>query len=118
MTDTNADACRILRTSIADLGAEALLCPICGFEYVHPAAIEVSTGNYHIRIDSNGLKLVNAETAETREARCKRGVRIYFEYVCENGHHGFIILQFRKGNLLIEHEELEPTNKFEVIWRD
>jgi len=31
-----------------------LICPVCGFEHVHPISVKVATGDYLTTIDSKG----------------------------------------------------------------
>ena len=96
---------------------EVLVCPVCGFECVHPLSVKVVTGNTVTTVDSEGTHLVKGETAETRKALSERGVRIILEYYCESGHHGNIILQFHKGNTFVEDEVLPNPEKWETLWR-
>ncbi len=106
-----------LKTSTTFISnAEVLECPICGFECLHPLSVKVATGKYVTNIDAQGQETIWPPTPETEKAERERGVRIYIEYLCENGHHGNLILQFHKGSIFIEHEKLEPTAR-ETLWR-
>lgn len=97
---------------------EVLLCPVCGFEYIHPISVRIATGEYDTIIDQDGQRTVWKPTPETNKAESKRGVRIFIEYVCENGgHHGYLIFQFHKGNTFVEHEKLPETNEVKTLWR-
>jgi hypothetical protein len=98
-------------------GEELLLCPECGFNYIHPISVKVATNKKVVSVDAEGTTIIRAPTAETEQAIRQRGARIYLEYNCENGHHGYIILQFRKGNTFIEHEKLAITNEVKTLWR-
>ena len=98
-------------------GKELLLCPECGFYYIHPTGVKVATGKKVVSVDAEGTTITRAPTPETIKAVNRRGARIYLEYCCENGHHGYIILQFRKGNTFVEHEKLPGSDK-ETLWRD
>src|SRR3990170_1094268 len=103
----------MLKTSVdVNPDLEVLLCPVCGHEYVHPLKVKVAVGSQVSVIDSQGLQVIEGETAETLEARQERGVRIILEYHCENGHHSNLILQFHKGNTLVLHEALPPEKGF------
>ncbi|MBN1245856.1 hypothetical protein JXA31_09715 [Candidatus Bathyarchaeota archaeon] len=108
----------MLRTSTdAILESEVLLCPACGCECVHPMKVKVATSSKVVVIERKRVQVIEAETAETREAKQERGVRITLEYHCENGHHGNLILQFHKGNTVVLHEDLPPEREAETLWR-
>ena len=98
-------------------GKELLLCPECGFYYIHPTCVKVATGKKVVSVDAEGTTIIRAPTPETIKAVNRRGVRICLEYSCENGHNGIIVLQFRKGNTFVEYEKL-PGSAREVLWRD
>jgi hypothetical protein len=107
----------MLRSSTTALsGMEVLVCPVCGFEYVHPPKVKVAAQNQTIIIEANELRVMQCETAETLQAQQERGARIILEYQCENGHHGDLILQYRKGNTLVFHETLPPQKGLEPLW--
>ncbi|HUT17457.1 MAG TPA: hypothetical protein VMW84_04080 [Acidobacteriota bacterium] len=99
-------------------GEEVLLCPECGSEYIHPTCIKVATGKKVVSVDVEGTTITRAPTPETIRATDRRGARIYLEYCCENGHRGYIILQFRKGNTFIEYEKLPYGSDIATLWRD
>jgi hypothetical protein len=96
---------------------EVLLCPQCELEYIHPVSVKVATKTKLFSVDSEGLTVAR-DTPENSKAKSSRGVRIFLEYNCENGHHGYIIFQFHKGNTFVEHEKLPDTNEVKTIWRD
>ena len=98
-------------------GEELLLCPECGFHCSHPTCVKVATGKKVVSVDAEGTTINRAPTPETIEAVNRRGVRICLEYCCENGHHGIIVLQFRKGNTFVEHEKLPGSDKA-TLWRN
>ena len=98
-------------------GEEVLLCPECGDDHIYPICVKVATGKKVVSVDAEGTTINRAPTADTERAICQRGVRICLEYGCENGHHGIIVLQFRKGNTFVEYEKL-PGSAREVLWRD
>ena len=109
---------KILRSSLDTFPEmEVLLCPVCGFECVHPLRVTVAKGDIATLVDVEGTHVVRGDTVESRKARSERGVRIILEYLCENGHHGNIIFQFHKGNTFVEHEVLEAPSKWETLWR-
>lgn len=97
-----------------------LVCPACGFEYVHPLCVRVATGEEAAITDKNGTRVVK-HSAEADDAKAKRGVRILVEYGCEHGHHGNIVVQFHKGQTFIQHEVLPDLKREEwgsTLWRD
>jgi len=98
-------------------GLEVLVCPVCGFECMHPLKVKVATGHSMTTVDSKGTHRSKGESPETRKALSERGTRIILEYCCENNHHGNIILQFHKGNLFVEDEVLPKLEKWETLWR-
>jgi hypothetical protein len=96
-----------------------LICPTCGFEYVHPIRVKVATGDGVTVIENKETRYVQRETAEVLQAKKNCGVRILLEYVCESGDHGNIILQFHEGITYFEHErlpELKPE-EWRTLWR-
>lgn len=109
---------KILRSSLDTIPEmEVLLCPVCGFECIHPLRVTVAKGDSVTLVDAEGTRVVKGETAESRKACSERGIRIIIEYYCENGHHGNIIFQFHKGNTFVEHEVLEKTSEWNTLWR-
>ena len=96
---------------------EVLLCPQCGFEYIHILSVKVADNKNLHRIDAEGYSK-DADTEETQRAASGRGARIYIEYACENGHHGYLIFKFHKGNTFVEHEKLASTIGYKDLWRD
>ena len=96
---------------------QILVCPQCGFLYVHPVGVKVATGDRVTEVDRTGTCVINVETAETRDAASQRGVRIIVEYCCEEGHHGNLIFQFHKGETLVYHEVLPHIEDWAVLWR-
>jgi len=108
----------VLRTSVEEIpGFETLLCPVCGFYYVHPLRVKVATGEFTVIVDAGGFRFLGAESEDSRVAVRNGGVRICLEYWCEYGHHGELILQFHEGVTTVEHRGLPPTAEARVIWR-
>lgn len=99
--------------------SELLSCPQCGAaDGLHITSVKVATQNGVVTIDSQGTRGQLGPSAEQSKAVELRGNRIYLEYNCEQSHYGYIVLQFHKGQVSIEHERLsEPVNEFD-IWRD
>ena len=90
-----------------------IVCPVCGFEYVHPIGVRVTREKEVTEITSKGISIRDATNPG-------RGVIIEFEYVCENGHHGAITLTFHKGETYLGHEELQQLehDEWETVWRN
>ena len=90
-----------------------LVCPICGFEFVHPISVRVTREKETTEITGKGIFIRDAENLG-------RGVIIELEYVCENGHHGIIRLRFYKGSTYVGHVELPELkhDEWETIWRN
>ncbi|MEM2189779.1 MAG: hypothetical protein QXG35_10715 [Nitrososphaerota archaeon] len=112
----------ILQTSLEEIpGHEVLLCPVCGFYYVHPIRVSVATGEDETIIDSEGTHVLRGgRTEEAMKACSGRGVRIILEISCENGHRGKIILQFHKGITYVEYEPHHDQDllSWRTLWRD
>jgi len=90
---------------------ENLVCPICGFEYVHPIAVRVTRAKEMTEITSKGIFIRDAINPG-------RGVIIEMVYACENGHRGVIILTFHRGITYVEHRKLSKSRyKWKTIWR-
>jgi hypothetical protein len=112
----------VLQTSLENANYERLVCPVCGFDYIHIRSISVATGLNTITIGHHGTFITNSPTSESEKASLYRGVRVILEYICESRHHGKIILQFHKGNVIVEHERLEDIDLTDPnlewdIWR-
>lgn len=90
-------------------GARALLCPSCGFEYVHPTEVEVNAGGRITTITRGGMQ-------HTKGPASGRGVRISIGLWCESGCGTRWTLQFHKGQTYssVETEDVGST----TIWRD
>src|SRR5215208_7268629 len=97
-----------------------VLCPVCGWENVHPVALKAEpvSGNTVVYINSEGLRTF-ASTAAQRI----RGIRITTTFFCEESHTWDEERRFHKGStsqLLrrgpdwSSEPELAPT----TLWRD
>jgi hypothetical protein len=97
----------------------AVLCPVCGWEYVHPVALKVEpvSGDTIVYINRDGLR-----TFATSVAERIRGIQITTTFLCEEGHQWDEERAFHKGITSQEVRrgpdweapELMPT----TIWRD
>ncbi|NLX59687.1 MAG: hypothetical protein GXY74_11430 [Phycisphaerae bacterium] len=96
----------------------ALACPVCGFEYVHPVAVECcpSGPRGHVRIDAEGVRLEPVSAPEGR------GVAVTLGFLCENGHLFTYRLSVHKGQTFLERTMGNaPRDADEwprTIWRD
>jgi len=135
-SESGGSSARVLRTIIDQTPrAELLTCPICGFNFIHLLEVTAATGLDATVVDDTGTRVfrmnvgsspqidetfdqaVKKAVKESLKAAGERGVRLIIEYACENGgHHGNIILQFHKGNVVIQHEVLEDLKPEE--WKD
>jgi len=97
---------------------ERLLCPICDFDYIHLLSIKVATNRGLTIVDHKGTTVRYAGKIEECEAAADRGgYRIIAEYVCENGHRGYLIFQFHEGNIFVSHEVVGRVVDWEELWR-
>ena len=94
-------------------GASILLCPQCGFEYLHIAKATIHRCRDKIIIIEDNIAIKEEENTS-------RGVTITIEYLGECGHHGEIIFQFYKGNVEVFHRRLPELEQGYVmdIFRD
>lgn len=94
-------------------GDGVLLCPVCGFECVHPIGVVINAGGDITAIDSTGRR-----TSSGRPAG--RGVRIAHRFACEDGHEFGIAFHFNKGSTVVEVVDCGPLDiaRIETIWRD
>jgi hypothetical protein len=96
-----------------------VICPVCGWEYVHPVALKAEPvcGDTVLYVNSEGLYTFASRAAETI-----RGIRITTTFLCEEGHQWDEERAFHKGitsqtvSRGPDHDgfELAPT----TIWRD
>lgn len=89
-----------------------LLCPLCGFDYLHPGQIEVRQNSFLTQIES--LKSVSSCIDPSGE----RGSSIRMLFDGECGHRFGIVLQFHKGNTFCHLVEVRDDGKFTELWRD
>lgn len=88
----------------------AIRCPSCGFNYVHPVAVEVNAGGSSTRVDATG-------THRRVEPAAERGVRITLVFRCEDGHTTRQVVQFHKGmSFMSVRASDDPAS--DTIWRD
>lgn len=92
-----------------------LICPRCGFEYVHPIEVRVNAGGVITVIDQHGTRQEAGKAAG-------RGVRIALRYICEENHEFTMVQQFHKGVTFIstDFDPAAPENLWTLgtIWRD
>jgi hypothetical protein len=97
----------------------ALTCPVCGFKYVHPVAIECCPpggAKGGVRIDAQGVRLDPTTPPEGR------GVATTLTFLCENGHIFTYGLRFHKGLTFLDrtmaNAPRDASQWPKTIWRD
>ena len=77
------------------MNAAQLLCPVCGWENVHPVALKAEpvSGDTVVYINAEGLR-----TFATNVAERIRGIRITTTFLCEEGHTWDEERAFHKGS--------------------
>jgi len=101
-------------------GEQQMLCPVCGWDYVHPIGIDCwspGSAKGHVKIDDNGIH-ISADGAGSG-----RGVRFAFSFTCEAGHLFSYDMQFHKGNTTVKRlvnqiSTSDTDNGPRTIWRD
>ncbi len=97
-----------------------VLCPICGWEYVHPVALKAEpvSGDTVLYVNGDGIRTYPTTIAE----RGVRGIRITTTFLCEQGHQWDEERAFHKGVTIQtvrrgpdwEDAEMMPA----TLWRD
>jgi len=96
-----------------------LACLMCGFDYIHPVAVECRSpgqANGRVRIDSHGVYMDPMVPPDGR------GVVVSMTFHCENGHVFTYRLTFHKGMTFVERSMAETPREAgpwpETIWRN
>ena len=104
---------------VKNLDEPALACPVCGFDYVHPIAIECRSpgqANGRLRVDQHGIHLDPTVPPDGR------GVVIALTFLCEGGHLFTYRMRFHKGMTFFERTladvPQQDAGQFETIWRN
>ena len=104
---------------VRNLDEFALACPVCGFEYVHPVAVECRSpgqANGHLLIDHQGIHLDPTAPPDGR------GVVIALTFLCEDGHLFTYHLRFHKGMTFLERTVADAAQEVDLrpqtIWRN
>ncbi len=71
-----------------------ILCPVCGWECVHPVALKAEpvSGDTIVYITSEGIRTIPSTAAQH-----VRGIRITTTFLCEEGHQWDEERAFHKG---------------------
>lgn len=89
-----------------------LVCPVCGYEYIHITAITCMRCTDETTITNQKILIKQSQNKT-------RGVTITLQYCCESGHNGKITLQFHEGCVYLTHRVLKETEAIQKdIWRD
>jgi len=101
----------------------AVLCPVCGHEYVHPVALKVEpvSDDTIVYINSGGIRTFVSSAAEMI-----RGIRITTTFMCEEGHQWDEERAFHKGTTFQKIHRgpdwvdpgVDPELMPATIWRD
>jgi len=93
----------------------ALVCPQCGFNYVHIRNAVVNAGGDVTAVTPHGTMRFPDEPAG-------RGTLVQLDFWCEGGHKFKINFQFHKGQVFVWSEYLgeaaEEYGEYEELWRD
>jgi hypothetical protein len=97
----------------SDFGA-VMVCPVCGFEYIHPVAVRVNPAGAFpgsVSVTAEGIFL------DKTTHPVGRGVMMELYFVCESQHRFMIEFRFHKGNT---HTTLRvlPDGDGRTIWRN
>ncbi len=92
-----------------------LLCPVCGFSYVHIASVDVDQG--HVAMSATEDKVHVQPSA--RHHGC-RGSQMTLACFCENGHWFEYELKFQKGHTYIAFATGKLEDRLDVteLWRN
>jgi len=92
-----------------------LLCPVCGFEYVHPIGVNVNPagrGGGMVDITADGVAMTRVLAPDGR------GVTVAIRYGCEDGHLFELRFHFHKGNTEVSLKPVGTGREWKTIWRD
>lgn len=105
------------------IGTQAVCCPICGYDYIHPIEVCINSGGDVTRTNSRG-------STKAQGKANGRGASIYITYLCEydcmddgeispHAHKFIEVIQFHKGQTFKKTFHFgKPTEEDVVIWRD
>ncbi len=93
----------------------ALVCPVCGYDYIHPVKVTCNPAGAAggaISIDSKGFHWSKGPKP------LGRGVHLELTFGCECDHRFTYSLQFYKGQTFVEKASEECGADWNTIWRD
>lgn len=92
-----------------------VLCPVCGFDYVHMNGVEIDQGASIATVDGDGCRL----TARAKERITQRGSQVTLWMNCESGHTFAQVFRFHKGMTFVRVErDVAPSDQHPGLWRD
>lgn len=94
-----------------------LVCPVCNFDYVHLARVDVAQGTVHATITHEQVNVHSTSRGEHA-----RGSKAMLSFWCENGHGFEYHFEFHKGMTALQvviHPEcvIEPAVGRAELWR-
>ena len=91
-----------------------LLCPVCGFSYVHIASVDVHQGHVSLSASNDQVQV----QPSTRHQGHK-GSQVTLSCFCENSHWFEYELTFEKGHTFIalEAKKLDDSLNVPELWR-
>ena len=96
---------------------EPVLCPVCGFEYVHLALVVVDQGSERVTIREGETVFSKIKPGEHRG--WGRGSYVEIQFWCEGRHQFSQVLQFHKGITTMQTIVRETFEAWPAeLWRD
>ena len=92
-----------------------LLCPVCGFSYVHIASVDVDQGHMSLSATKDQVQIHPSERHQGY-----RGSQVTLACFCENGHWFEYEWKFEKGHTYIDlaTQKLADRPDIPELWRN
>lgn len=105
---------RFAVASDEDGGGDRLVCPVCGFDYVHIAPVGVWQDGTLSMIHRSGSEDIHGEK------KTGRGALLAITFWCEGGHRFSYRFQFHKGQTFVklQSRDMTPDEDRVELWRD